>query len=207
MQNRLAELARCFPPSGALARDVDRLLAAHGREQTREHVPRVTAKARELAARFGVEVERAETAALLHDIGGIFERSEMVGLALGLGLPVRPEERQVPLLLHARLGEVLAHDLYGVTDPGILQAIRFHTTLHAAPAPLDEVVFLADKLEWDQGGVPPYHAELTAALEGGLRAGVRWMLGWMATLEARLLIPHPDLRAAWKAYGVEEQGC
>ncbi|GAA5513243.1 hypothetical protein Dcar01_01971 [Deinococcus carri] len=198
----LPDLLSRFPPTGHLARDVDTLLAAHGRERIREHVPRVAGEARRLATRFGVDPNRAEVAALLHDVGGIFERGEMVDLCLGLGLGVLPEERQVPLLLHARLSEVLARELYGVTDAGVLQAIRFHTTLHGAPTPLDEVVFLADKLEWDGGGTPPYHAALSRALEGGLEAGTRWMLGWMATPEARLLLPHPDLKAAWAQYGI-----
>lgn len=103
----------------------------------------------------------------------------MVELCVSLGLEVGPEERRVPLPLHARLSEVLARDLYGVRDSGVWQAVRFHTTLHGDPTPLDEVVFLADKLEWDQGDVPPYHTDLTRALEGGLGAASRWMVGWM----------------------------
>lgn len=180
---------------------MDALLHAYGREITREHVPRVARAARILAQRFGVNPDQAEIAALLHDIGGIFRRSEMVGLCEALGLTVLPEERQVPLL-HAKLSVVLARDLYGVTDPGALQAIPYHTTLHAAPTPLDQVVFLADKLQWDQGGVPPYHADLSAALERGLESGTRWMLTWMTSPAAKLLIPHPDLRAAWAQYGL-----
>ncbi|WP_309572298.1 bis(5'-nucleosyl)-tetraphosphatase (symmetrical) YqeK [Deinococcus sp.] len=196
-----------LPPFAAdLAADVDSLLAAHRCTITREHVPRVAREAVILARRFGVDPEAARAAALLHDVGGIVRRADMVALCESLGLPVVPEERQVPMLLHARLSVVLARERYGVTDAATLQAIRFHTTLHAEPAPLDVVVFLADKLEWDQGGVPPYHAELSAALDGGLRAGARWMLAWMATPAARLLIPHPDLRAAWAAFGITSPG-
>lgn len=202
MLRRLEEVIARFPPSGNLDSDVDALLAAHGRDITREHVPRVARQAEELARRFGVNPEQAVQAALLHDIGGIFPRAEMAVLCGLLGLPVEAEERQVPMLLHAKLSVVLARDLYGVNDAEVLQAIRYHTTLHAAPTPLDQVVFLADKLEWDQGGVPPYHAGLSAAMDAGLDSGARWMLTWMAGPEARLLIPHPDLRAAWAHYGV-----
>lgn len=198
----LAALQRDFPPSGTLAADVDALFAAHGREVTREHVPRVAHEALGLARRFGVDPLAAQTAALLHDVGGIVSSARMPTLCGGLGVPIVPEERQVPMLLHAKLSVVLARELYGVTDTGVLQAVRFHTTLHARPTPLDRVVFLADKLEWDQGGVPPYHADLLNALEDGLEAGTRWFLGWMASPQARLLIPHPDLRAAWAAFGI-----
>lgn len=107
------------------------------------------------------------------------------------------------MLLHAKLSVVLARELYRVADGAVLQAVRFHTTLlHAQPTPLNLVVFLADKLEWDQGGVPPYHARLLNALEDGLEAGARWLLGWMASPQARLLTPHPDLRDAWAAFGI-----
>lgn len=192
-----------MPPfAGDLAADVDMLLAAHHRTITREHVPRVAAEAVTLARRFGVDPEAARTAALLHDMGGIVRRADMVGLCETLGICVEPEERQVPMLLHAKLSVVLAQERYGVSDPAVLQAIRFHTTLHAEPSPLDLVVFLADKLEWDQGGVPPYHAPFRAALHDGLDAGARWMLTWMATPAARLLIAHPDLRSAWAAFGI-----
>ncbi|GHF45714.1 putative HD superfamily hydrolase involved in NAD metabolism [Deinococcus metalli] len=192
--------------AGDLAADVDALLAAHGRDVTREHVPRVAREAVRLARRFGVDVGAARTAALLHDVGGIVRRADMVALCRALALPVEAEEEQVPMLLHAKLSVVLARERYGVTDPAALQAIRYHTTLHARPTPLDLVVFLADKLEWDQGGVPPYHAALSAALDGGLEAGARSMLAWMATPAAHLLLPHPDLRAAWAAFGITPAG-
>ncbi len=186
-----------------LAADVDALLAACGREIIREHVPRVADEAARLARHFGVDPLAARTAALLHDLGGVVPRGDMVALCESLDLPVLAEERQVPLLLHAALSVVIARDRYGVHDPDILQAIRVHTTLHARPTPLDLVVFLADKLEWDQGGVPPYAAELRAALGGGLHAGVQWMLAWLASPESRLLLPHPDLKAAWAAFGLQ----
>ncbi len=119
-----------------------------------------------------------------------------------LGLPVEQEERQVPMLLHAKLSVVVAREWQGVYAPEVLQAIRFHTTMHAQATALDQVVFLADKLEWDQQGTPPYAQGLSAALEDGLDGGTRWMLQWMALPEAHLLIPHPDLRDAWRKYGV-----
>jgi predicted HD superfamily hydrolase involved in NAD metabolism len=164
------EIMSFFPRTGDLPADVDRVLAAFGREVTRQHVPRVTQRAEQLALHFSADVQAARTAALLHDLGGIFRRDEMVELCTALELPIEPEERRVPLLLHAKLSVVLAREWQGVKAPEVLQAIRFHTTLHAQATALDQVVFLADKLEWDQGGEPPYAHDLSAALEGGLDA-------------------------------------
>ena len=80
-----------------------------------------------------------------------------------------------------------------------------HTALHGQPTPLDQVVFLADKIEWDQGGEPPYRAGLLNALEAGLDAGTRFMLTWMYEERARLLVILPELREAWAAFGVGSQ--
>ena len=156
----------------------------------------------EPARRFGVDPAQVEVAALLHDIGGVVPRDRMVDLCQILGLSVRPEELQVPMLLHARISEIIAREVYGVDDPAVLQAIRVHTALHGQPTPLDKVVFLADKIEWDQGGEPPYRAELLLALDAGLDAGTCFMLTWMHTHRSELLAILSELRGAWTAYGI-----
>jgi predicted HD superfamily hydrolase involved in NAD metabolism len=198
----LAPFVLQVPHTGQLAHDVDAAFLAYGNRITREHVPRVARLAPELARSFGVDPVQAEVAALLHDIGGVVPRGEMVELCQSLSLPVRPEERQVPMLLHARIGAVIAQEVFGVTDTAVLQAVRVHTALHARPTPLDQVVFLADKIEWDQIGVPPYRAGLLAALESGPDAGTRFMLAWMFEHRSDLLVALPELRDAWAAHGI-----
>ena len=47
----------------------------------------------------------------------------------------------------ARAGAALARSEYGVTDPEVLDAIRWHTTGHAGMTLLAKVVFLADAIE------------------------------------------------------------
>ncbi len=50
----------------------------------------------------------------------------------------------------------MAQEIFGVTDTLILNAVGCHTTLRAQPTTLDKVLFVADKLVWDQPGTPPY---------------------------------------------------
>ena len=202
MHPALLPYAAVLPHTGNLADGVDRAFAAHGMTITREHVPRVAELAVELARRFGHDEDAARTAALLHDIGGTVPRSQMVGLCRQLGLHASPEEESVPMLLHQRLSEMLAREHYGVTDAGVLQAIRYHTALHAAPTEFDQLIFLADKIEWDQGGEPPYRAGALAALDGGLEAATRVVLGWLYRERAQLKVVLPELRAAWRAFGI-----
>ena len=186
--------------SGDLARDVDALLMRHGRNITREHVPRVSRLACELAKRFGLDPNKAETAALLHDVGGIIDRSDMVKAAESLGVALFPEEREVPMIVHQKLSVVLAREVFSVTNEAVLSAIRYHTTLHAAPTPLEELIFVADKLEWNQKGEPPYRAELLSALEGGVTAAARWMIELMWETRDELLVIHPWFKEAYLHY-------
>ena len=58
----------------------------------------------------------------------------------------------------------MAQTWFGCFDPAVLSAIGCHTTLKANPGPLDLLVFLADKLAWDQPGGPPYAAAVQAAV-------------------------------------------
>ncbi len=202
MHPRLAAVLNGVSLTGDLARDTDALFAQAGSRITREHVPRVARLAQELAGRFGLDPDQAVTAAYLHDVGGAFPRSEMVAACTDLGLIVLPEERQVPMLLHQKLSAELAREAFGVTDAAVLDAVRCHTTLRAHATPLDELLFLADKIEWDRGGEPPYKANLLSTMDGGLTAGARWLLAYLHDHPEDLLVVHPWLREAWAWYGV-----
>lgn len=50
-------------------------------------------------------------------------------------------------LSHAPLGAVIARDEYGITDPEILQAIRWHTTGRPGMTELEKIIFIADYIE------------------------------------------------------------
>ena len=56
-------------------------------------------------------------------------------------------ERRNPFLLHAKVGEFLAKEKYGITNPDILNAIRFHTTGRENMSLLERIVFVADYIE------------------------------------------------------------
>ena len=81
----------------------------------------------ELAERFGVDVESAELAGLLHDYARDEERAGLVHAAESLGIPVMPIEREHPNLLHARVGAAMVRrDLPGLGE-AVLSAIEVHT--------------------------------------------------------------------------------
>lgn len=120
----------------------------------REHVERVRATSAQLAVRHGVDLERAELAALGHDICRITPGRELIALARDLGVPVGPIEEAVPMFLHGPVGAAVLHRQYGLDDEGVLDAIRCHTMGREEMTVLDKVLFLADKA--DPGKVDRY---------------------------------------------------
>lgn len=184
--------------TGCLSNDVPTMLARFGRQRTAEHCQAVAAEAGRLAVRFGVDQLQATTAGWLHDISAVFPGAEMAAVAEQLALPILPEERRYPPILHQKLSVVLAERLFAVSDPAILSAIGCHTTLRAQAAALDMVVFLADKLAWDQDGPPPFAAAIRVGLDQSLERRALAYLSWLREQRASLAVVHPWLRQAYE---------
>jgi predicted HD superfamily hydrolase involved in NAD metabolism len=115
--------------------------------ETRGHVERTAKVARELAVAHGVDPDRAELAALVHDVADALSERELMSRAERYGMYASLTEARVPRLLHAPVGaEILKQD-WGITDDEILDAVRFHITGASVMSPLVKVVFVADKIE------------------------------------------------------------
>ena len=69
-------------------------------------------------------------------------------------------ERKFPMIIHQKLSRVIAKEIFKVEDEEILNAICCHTTLRKHATKMDLVLFVADKIEWDQKGTPPYLIEI-----------------------------------------------
>ena len=102
------------------------------------------------------------------------------------------------MILHQKLSAILAHELFGVDDLAVLSAIGCHTTLRADATPLDKVVFLADKIAWDQSGSPPYRDALLDALTHSLDAGACVYLQHLWAQRATLPVVHPWFENAYR---------
>ena len=196
--NRLMTLTREFQPTGQLRRDVAQFLSLHGHAETAGHCAQVAAEARRLAERFGAEPTLAETAGLLHDISVVIPNTERIAAAHEWSVDVLPEEATFPMIIHQKLSVVVARELFGVTDEATLSAIGCHTTLKANATLLDKVVFIADKIKWDQPGRPPYLDDLLPALERSLDQGVFVYVDFLWQQRETLRVVHPWLVDAYE---------
>lgn len=95
----------------------------------------------------GADLKAAETAGLLHDCAKYMADDVMLKTAQKNHIEITETERKNPSLLHAKLGAVFAEKKYGITDPEILSAIRFHTTGKAEMTLLEKIIFTADYIE------------------------------------------------------------
>lgn len=118
--------------------------------------------------------------------------------ARSLGIPLLPAELAFPPIIHQKLGVAMARDQFGITDESVLSAIGCHTTLRAGASRLDKVVFLADKLQWDQQDAAPYLPAVLGALEHSLDRAIICYLTWLHVRRQDLKVVHPWLRAAYE---------
>jgi predicted HD superfamily hydrolase involved in NAD metabolism len=198
----LAELSAALSFTGNIAVDVPAFLKAHGMEQTSRHCAEVAALSLELAQHFGVDGTLASKAGWLHDVSAVIPNSERIRFARELGLEILPEEVKLPMILHQKLSRVLALEIFHIQHPHILDAVECHTTLKKGARSLDKVVFIADKLAWDQPGTPPYADALRQALKKDLDAAVRLYLTYLWDQRESLPVVHP-----WLVEAVKELCC
>lgn len=69
-----------------------------------------------MAEKFGVNVEKAHAAALLHDCAKCMPLEDMLAAADAAGVQADALERSCGALMHAAAGAALARTVYGVTD-------------------------------------------------------------------------------------------
>ncbi len=197
MHELLLPLTRQLTLTGDIAADAMAFLTWHGFPRIIQHSQSVAEEACRLARRFHLDENEAIQAAWLHDISAVFPNASRLEAARRLGLDILPEEAQFPLLLHQKLSAVMAQQIFQVTSPAVLSAAGCHTTLKANASPLDKLIFVADKLQWDQDGTPPYldamRAEAQGSLEQAALAYIEYLVAHRSGLKGPL---HPWLLAA-----------
>lgn len=194
----LSSLRQGVPLTGDVARDVPMFLTHHGFPHTAVHCGAVAREARRLALLFGVDAATAERAGWLHDISVVFPNAERIAAARTLGVSVLPEEECFPMIVHQKLSAALARALFGERDAAVLSAIECHTTLKMDATALDTVVFVADKVAWDQPGTPPYLDDLLVALDHSLDAAALVYLRYLWERREMLGVIHPWFQDAYR---------
>ena len=112
-----------------------------------EHTLGVEYTAASLAMRYDVTIEDALVAGLLHDCAKCISGEKLIDICEKQHIDINNVERKNPSLLHTKVGEYLAQEIYDIHDSDILNAIRYHTTGRPGMSILEKIVFIADYIE------------------------------------------------------------
>ncbi len=107
-----------------------------------------------LAMKYGCDIYSALIAGLLHDCAKGLKENDLIKKCEEAGIKITDVEYANPELLHAKAGSVVAKEKYGISDNGILGAIRCHTTGRPEMTLLEKIVFVADYIEPNRTNLP-----------------------------------------------------
>lgn len=107
-----------------------------------------------MAYMYGIDIEKALIAGLLHDCAKYVSNDKKIVKCEKRNIPISKSEYQNPELLHAKLSAVYAKEKYGVMDKEILSAIAYHTTGRPAMTTLEKIVYIADYIEPNRNILP-----------------------------------------------------
>lgn len=115
------------------------------KEKRVKHTYSVVKEAIKLAEHYGADKEKAELAALFHDMYRSTPVPVLNMYIRQLDLPKNITDN--PNLSHGKIAAVIMKRDYGIEDEDILNAVAFHTTGRAGMSLLEKVIFLADAIE------------------------------------------------------------
>lgn len=142
-------------------------LAKNVKGEKFEHSIGVEQTAIALARRYGVDMDKAGFAGLLHDYT---KQKDNIALAKKYNLPYITEKT-----LHGHTAAVVLADKGLVTDTEVLSAIAWHTTGRAGMTMLEKVIYVADYIEpnRDFEGVERVRALAFENIDKAVLMGVR----------------------------------
>lgn len=174
-----------------IEKDSYNFLEYHGYKEIAEHCSKVANEAEKLANRYNVDIVSTKIAGYLHDVGRVFSDAQSIDIALNLGIQILDEEYAYSGLLHQKISKVLAHELFGVKDNNILNAIECHTTLKAGASDIDLILFIADKLSWDSSDSEPILSGIFNGLKKSLNHGVFSYISYLYENRNNIKVLHP----------------
>ncbi|WP_375178468.1 bis(5'-nucleosyl)-tetraphosphatase (symmetrical) YqeK [Enterococcus rotai] len=178
-----------------LQESIEQFLCEANCLKTYTHCIAVGDYAYKLAERFMADPHKAQIAGYLHDISAIYPDDQRVAVANKMGIALCKEELTLPMIIHQKISREIALGQFNITDLEILSAIECHTTLKGNYSTLDLVVFIADKIKWDQDGEPPYITGLMTALDHSLESAAYYYIDYLLNHDIQVI--HPWLNEAY----------
>ncbi|EHZ9174981.1 bis(5'-nucleosyl)-tetraphosphatase (symmetrical) YqeK [Enterococcus faecalis] len=178
-----------------LKNEIKQYLVSKNCEKTYYHCMEVGEYAYQLGEKYLTSPEKVSIAGYLHDISAIYPNNQRISVAQKYGIELNETEMAFPMIIHQKISKSIAKMDFGIEDNEILSAIECHTTLKKNYSDIDLVLFVADKIKWDQEGKPPYLDGLLQALNCSLENAAYFYIDYI--LKHDIKVVHPWL---WDAY-------
>ena len=178
-----------------LKNEIKQYLVSKNCEKTYYHCMEVGEYAYQLGEKYLTSPEKVSIAGYLHDISAVYPNNQRINVAQKYGIELNEAEMAFPMIIHQKISKSIAKMDFGIEDNEILSAIECHTTLKKNYSDIDLVLFVDDKIKWDQEGKPPYLDGLLQALNCSLENAAYFYIDYI--LKHDIKVVHPWL---WDAY-------
>lgn len=111
------------------------------------HTLGVVQTAKELARINNESEDKAELAALVHDIAKQMPVPEQIRILKANNIKIDIVTENSPQILHGFVGAILAKSLIGMEDEDVINAIRNHTVARENMSTLEKIIYIADYIE------------------------------------------------------------
>ncbi len=145
-----------------------------------------------LAELHGANVNKARIAGLLHDMTKEFSKEEHFRLFEKYSFPLDEHLKESKNLWHGPSASLDVTETFGITDPEIASAIRYHTTGKANMTLLEAILYIADLTDATRNydDVDFYRTLARQDVYKACLVALQWC---KTDLEQRGLIPHRDM--------------
>lgn len=122
-------------------------LKKHLSHKRYDHTIRVARTAYGLAKVYGYNTKKVLVAALLHDCAKNLTEKKQLHICEKHHFRLSKAEQENTDLLHAKVGALLAKEVYSVDEADVLNAIKYHTTGRPKMSVTEKILFISDYIE------------------------------------------------------------
>ena len=158
-----------------------------------------------MAARYGVDVDKARIAGLLHDWDKNLGDEELFARAREFGIEPHDNYEDLGVLLHAQTGAIAVQRAFPELADDVIQAIARHTSAASDMTDLDMIIYVADMIEplRSRENLMPLRA-----MVGKVPLETLFFKSYEMSMEhllRRHRFVHPDSVGVWNAYVTRER--
>lgn len=159
------------------------------------HSLAVADMAYQLAELHGADAEKAYLAGLIHDVMREYPADRVADYMNKHSILLTKHECNAPNLWHAIMGATAIQVEFGITDPDIVNAVRYHTTARAGMSLLEKIIYVADCTSADRNysDVEDYRRRARIDLDDAVKGALEFCRD---DLTAKGVPIHPDTLAA-----------